>query len=109
MESADFPRDDNFTTIVIAIEPGRIIYDNIRRSICYLLTATVASVVTIATAMIFMGTLALNPLQLLWLNLIMHVFSELGIVLQGAAPGMMQRPPRDPSESFWADLSADRY
>ncbi len=92
--------DDNFTTIVIAIEQGRIIYDNIRRSICYLLTATVASVVTIATAMIFMGTLALNPLQLLWLNLIMHVFPGLGIVLQGAAPGMMQRPPRDPSEKL---------
>jgi len=90
--------DDNFSTIVTAIEQGRIIYDNIRRSICYLLTATVASVVTIAVAMLGTGLLALNPLQLLWLNLIMHVFPGLGIVLQGAAPGMMQRAPRDPKE-----------
>lgn len=92
--------DDNFTTIVTAIEQGRIIYDNIRRSICYLLTATGASVVAIAVAMITTGFLALNPLQLLWLNLIMHVFPGLGIVLQGAAPGTMQRKPRSPSEKL---------
>lgn len=92
--------DDNFTTIVKAIEQGRIIYDNIRRSICYLLTASGASVITIATAMIASGILALNPLQMLWLNLIMHVFPGLGIVLQGAAPGTMQRPPRSPSEKL---------
>lgn len=92
--------DDNFATIVTAIEQGRIIYDNIRRSICYLLTATGASVVAIAVAMITTGLLALNPLQLLWLNLIMHVFPGLGIVLQGAAPGTMQRKPRSPSEKL---------
>lgn len=92
--------DDNFTTIVKAIEQGRIIYDNIRRSICYLLTGTGASVLTIATVMIATGMLALNPLQMLWLNLIMHVFPGLGIVLQGAAPGTMQRKPRSPSEKL---------
>lgn len=89
--------DDNFSTIVKAIEQGRVIYDNIRRSICYLLTGSVASVITIAAVMISSSMLALNPLQLLWLNLIMHVFPGLGIVLQGAAPGTMQRRPRDPS------------
>ncbi len=92
--------DDNFSTIVDAIEQGRIIYDNIRKAICYLLTGTVASVMTISAAIITSGFLAMNPLQLLWLNLIMHVFPGLGIVLQGAAPGMMQRPPRDPSEKL---------
>lgn len=92
--------DDNFSTIVEAIEQGRIIYDNIRKAICYLLTATVASVMTISAAITISGFLAMNPLQLLWLNLIMHVFPGLGIVLQGAAPGMMQRPPRDPSEKL---------
>ncbi len=89
--------DDNFTTIVKAIEQGRIIYDNIRRSICYLLTASLASVMSIALVIVTTKMLALNPLQLLWLNLIMHVFPGLGIVLQGAAPGIMQRAPRDPS------------
>lgn len=89
--------DDNFSTIVRAVEQGRIIYDNIRRSICYLLTASVASVMSIALVIITTSLLALNPLQLLWLNLIMHVFPGLGIVLQGAAPGTMQRAPRNPS------------
>lgn len=89
--------DDNFSTIVQAIEQGRIIYDNIRRAIGYLLTASLASVFCIAAAMITLGVLAMNPLQLLWLNLIMHVFPGIGIVLQGAAKGIMHRPPRDPS------------
>lgn len=89
--------DDNFSTIVKAVEQGRIIYDNIRRSICYLLTASVASVMSIALVIVSTSLLALNPLQLLWLNLIMHVFPGLGIVLQGAAPGTMQRAPRNPS------------
>lgn len=92
--------DDNFSTIINAIEQGRIIYDNIKRSICYLLTAAIASVFTVAFAMIHDGTLALLPLQLLWLNLVMHIFPGLGIVLQGAAPGIMLRSPRDPKERF---------
>jgi Ca2+-transporting ATPase len=92
--------DDNFSTIVEAIEQGRSIYDNIRKSICYLLTASVASVIAIGLVLFSIGSLALNPLQLLWLNLIMHVFPGLGIVLQNAAPGIMQRPPRDPSDKL---------
>lgn len=92
--------DDNFSTIVKAIEQGRNIYDNIRKAICYLLTASVASVITIALVLFSTGSLALNPLQLLWLNLIMHVFPGLGIVLQSSAPGTMQRPPRNPSEKL---------
>lgn len=92
--------DDNFATIVKAIEQGRNIYDNIRRAICYLLTASVASVITIALVLFSTGSLALNPLQLLWLNLIMHVFPGLGIVLQSTAPGTMQRPPRNASEKL---------
>lgn len=92
--------DDNFSTIVMAIERGRVIYDNIKRSICYLLTAAIASVITVAFVMIYDGTLAMTPLQLLWLNLIMHIFPGLGIVLQGKAPGVMELPPRDPKDNF---------
>ncbi|MBZ0187786.1 MAG: cation transporting ATPase C-terminal domain-containing protein, partial [Candidatus Obscuribacterales bacterium] len=92
--------DDNFSTIVKAIRQGRVIYENIRRAICYLLTASVASVLTVASAIIIDGTLAMTPLQLLWLNLIMHIFPGLGIVMQEAAPGIMQRPPRDPKASL---------
>ena len=100
--------DDNFATIVSAIKEGRMIYENIRRAICYLLTATVASVVTIAAAIIYDGTLAMEPLQLLWLNLIMHIFPGLGIVMQEAAPGIMQRPPRDAKESIIGRFEAEQ-
>ena len=92
--------DDNFATIVKAVEQGRIIYANIRRAIAYLLTASVGSVATIAAAITFDSTLPLLPLQLLWLNLIMHVFPALGIVLRPADQSKMGMPPRRPNEQF---------
>lgn len=92
--------DDNFSTIVTAIEQGRIIYENIKRSICYLLTATIASLFTISLAIAVNDPLPLTPLQLLWLNLIMHVFPALGIVLQPASSDLMQHPPRNPKENI---------
>lgn len=92
--------DDNFSTIVTAIEQGRIIYENIKRAICYLLTATIASLITISLAILVNDPLPLTPLQLLWLNLIMHVFPALGIVMQQAASDLMKQAPRDPAENI---------
>src|SRR5579885_1178534 len=99
--------DDNFSTIVKAVRLGRVIYENIKRAICYLLTASLASVMTIAAAMITTATLAMTPLQMLWLNLIMHVFPGLGIVLQKARPGVMDRQPRDPKEKIIGPFEAN--
>jgi Ca2+-transporting ATPase len=90
--------DDNFSTIVKAVEQGRIIYSNIKKSIAYLLTASLASVLTIAVAVLTDIGLPLLPLQLLWLNLIMHIFPGLGIVLQPGDRGTMSRPPRGAQE-----------
>jgi magnesium-transporting ATPase (P-type) len=59
---------------------------------------------SVAFVILSTSLLALNPLQLLWLNLIMHVFPGLGIVLQGAAPGTMQREPRNPSAKLIGDF-----
>ncbi|MBX9687940.1 MAG: cation-translocating P-type ATPase [Candidatus Obscuribacterales bacterium] len=92
--------DDNFSTIVKAIEQGRIIYGNIQRAVGYLLTASLASVITVALGIVFDIGLALSPLQLLWLNLIMHIFPGLGIVLQRADSSMMQQKPRDPKQKL---------
>lgn len=86
--------DDNFTTIVHAVEQGRVIYANISCAIAYLLTASLASVFTVAAAVIFDTGLPLSALQLLWLNLIMHIFPGLGLVLQDARPGIMREAPR---------------
>lgn len=92
--------DDNFRTIVSAIEQGRTIYGNIRRSVCYLLTASLASVLVVVMGIVFDAGLALTPLQLLWLNLIMHIFPGLAIVLQPGDEGVMSYPPRKPHEKI---------
>ena len=88
--------DDRFGTIVKAIEQGRITYSNIQRAVGYLLTASLASVITVALGIFCDLGLALSPLQLLWLNLIMHIFPGLGIVLQKASSSVMDEKPRDP-------------
>jgi Ca2+-transporting ATPase len=92
--------DDNFASIVKAIEQGRVIYGNIQRAVGYLLTASITAVSTIAFGVIFNTGLPLTPLQLLWLNLIMHIFPGLGIVLQKAEKGIMTQPPRGGQEDL---------
>lgn len=92
--------DDNFSTIVHAIEQGRVIYANISCAVAYLLTASLASVLTVAAAVVFDTGLPLSPLQLLWLNLIMHIFPGLGLVLQRGRPGIMREAPRGRNQSL---------
>lgn len=92
--------DDNFITITKAVEQGRIIYRNIQQSIGYLLTASLASVFSVFFAMLVVHDAPFSPLQLLWLNLIMHVFPGLALVLQPATKNMMNRAPRNPKESL---------
>ncbi|MBK7836733.1 MAG: cation-transporting P-type ATPase [Candidatus Obscuribacter sp.] len=90
--------DDAFNTIVKAIEQGRAIYTNIARAIAYLITASLTSVLAVTLLVVANQSMVLTPLQLLWLNLIMHVFPGLGIVLQKASPTVMQVPPRRPTD-----------
>ncbi len=99
-EAADLViTDDNFSTIVKAIEQGRFTYERIKRSVAYLLTASVASVTAIALGILTGNEgLFLKPLQLLYLNLIMHIFPSLGIVLQQGSPEVMRQQPRKRSE-----------
>lgn len=92
--------DDNFASIVKAIEQGRVIYRNIQRAVGYLLTASITAVSTIAFGVVFNTGLPLTPLQLLWLNLIMHIFPGLGLVLQKAEAGIMTQAPRGASEDL---------
>lgn len=90
--------DDNFATIVSAIEEGRAIYRNIKRAIAYLLTASLSSVMVVAIGILFSKELLLTPLQILWLNLIMHVFPGIGLVMQRDTKDAMLLPPRTPGE-----------
>ncbi|HEY9732559.1 MAG TPA: cation-transporting P-type ATPase [Drouetiella sp.] len=86
--------DDNFGVLVSAIEQGRTIYANIRCSIAYLLTASLASVFFVAGASAANMPLPMSPIQLLWLNLIMHIFPGLGLALQKSYEGIMLEKPR---------------
>ncbi len=92
--------DDNFATIVMAVQQGRITYANISHAIGYLLTASLSSVIAITLGLLINAGLFLEPLQLLYLNLIMHVFPSLGMVLQQGTENVMNRPPRKQTEKL---------
>jgi Ca2+-transporting ATPase len=98
-ETADMIiRDDNFATIVSAVEQGRIIYSNIQRFIHYLFSCNFSEILTVFAAIMIGLPLPLAPLQILWLNIITDVFPALALALEPSAPNMMKRKPRDPQE-----------
>jgi Ca2+-transporting ATPase len=98
-ESADMVlTDDNYASIVSAVEQGRIIYANIRKFVFFLLSSNVAEIM-----IIFLATLAglptpLTVIQLLWLNLLTDGAPALALAMEKGDPDEMKRPPRPPSE-----------
>ncbi len=94
--------DDNFATIVGAVEEGRRIYDNIRKSIQFLLGSNMSEVMSIFAATM-LGFTILEPVHLLWINLITDTFPALALGMERAEPDIMRRPPRDPREGVFAD------
>jgi len=90
--------DDNYASIISAIEQGRVIYDNIRKAIFYLLTCNFAEI-----AILFIATMAgwpapLTAIQLLWVNLVTDGAPALALALEKEEPGIMARPPRPTNE-----------
>ena len=86
--------DDNFATIVGAVEEGRRIYDNIRKAIQFLLGSNMSEVLAIFFATI-LGFTILEPVHLLWINLVTDCFPALALGMERAEPGIMNRKPRD--------------
>ena len=98
-EAADMIlRDDDFGTIVKAIEQGRVIYANITRFIHYLFSCNIAEILTVSAAIVIGWPLPLAPLQILWLNIVTDVFPAMALALEPSRRGVMDRPPRDPNE-----------
>jgi P-type Ca2+ transporter type 2C len=97
-------QDDNFATIVAAVEEGRVVYTNIRRFIKYILGSNIGEVLTIAAAPLLLATggVPLTPLQILWMNLVTDGLPALALAVEPAEPNVMDRPPHDPSESIFA-------
>ena len=90
--------DDNFATIVGAVEQGRIIYSNIIRFIHYLFSCNFSEILTIFVPIIIGWPLPLVALQILWLNMVTDVFPALALALEPSTPGLMKRKPRDPKQ-----------
>jgi Ca2+-transporting ATPase len=86
--------DDNFATIVGAVEEGRRIYDNIRKAIQFLLGSNMSEVISIFTATL-LGFTILKPVHLLWINLVTDCFPALALGMEEAEPDIMKRNPRD--------------
>ena len=93
--------DDNFATIVGAVEEGRRIYDNIRRAVKFLLGSNMSEVLSIFTATM-LGFTILEPVHLLWINLLTDCFPALALGMERAEPDIMTRPPRSARESIFA-------
>ncbi|MFO7728008.1 MAG: cation-transporting P-type ATPase, partial [Desulfonatronovibrio sp.] len=91
-------KDDNFATIDLAVEQGRIIFNNIRKFIVYLLSGNIGGILIVGVAMLFGTTLPLLPLQILYLNMISDVFPALALGVGKGEHKVMNRPPRPPSE-----------
>jgi Ca2+-transporting ATPase len=91
--------DDNFASIVAAIEQGRIIYSNIRKFVYFLLACNVGEILIIFSAMLMGLPIPLRPVQLLWLNLVSDGAPALALGLEKGDPDIMNHPPRSPKES----------
>lgn len=94
--------DDDFKTIVAAIEEGRTIYDNIRKFIRYLLSCNVGEVMTMFVATLMGLPLPLLPIQILWMNLVTDGLPAMALGLDPGDPNVMERRPRKPKESIFA-------
>ena len=88
--------DDNFASIVAAVEEGRGIYDNMRKFVRYMLSTNSGEVLTIFMATLIALPLPLLPLQILWINLITDGFPALALTVEPKESGLMERKPRDP-------------
>ncbi|WP_213818900.1 cation-translocating P-type ATPase [Garciella nitratireducens] len=94
--------DDNFSTIVTAVEEGRNIYNNIKKAVIFLLSCNLGEVISIFLSVLFAWPVPLIPTQILWINLITDSLPALALGMDPGDPDVMKHKPRDPKESFFA-------
>lgn len=92
--------DDNFTTIVTAVEEGRRIYDNILKAIQFMLSTNIGEILVIFTAIVANWATPLLPIQILWINLVTDSLPALALSVDPADPDVMQRKPVDSKEGI---------
>ncbi len=100
--------DDNFSTIIRAVREGRIIYNNIRKSVLFLLSCNLGEVVAIFAAILLAWPVPLLPTQILWINLITDTLPAIALGIDPEEPGLMKKKPRPPEESIFAHGAIQR-
>ena len=93
--------DDNFATIVSAVNEGRRIYDNIKKSVQFLLSSNISEVISVFVATVLNFTILEAP-HLLWINLVTDSLPAIALGMEKAEKDVMKRPPRDPKEGLFA-------
>ncbi|MDR2145382.1 MAG: cation-transporting P-type ATPase, partial [Tannerella sp.] len=88
--------DDNFSTIVAAVEEGRRVYDNLKKTILFILPTNGAEAFLIIASILFGTMLPLTPVQILWVNMVTSITISLALAFERLEPGAMKRPPRSP-------------
>ncbi|HSP47247.1 MAG TPA: cation-translocating P-type ATPase, partial [Clostridiaceae bacterium] len=94
--------DDNFTTIVAAIEEGRNIYNNIKKAVIFLLSCNLGEIVAIFVSVLFSFAIPLLPTQILWVNLVTDTLPAISLGVDPGDHDVMYKKPRPPKESFFA-------
>jgi P-type Ca2+ transporter type 2C len=92
--------DDRFQTIAVAVEEGRVVFDNIRKFVFYLFSCNLGEIIALLGAGLTGLPLPMTPLQILWLNLVTDTFPALALAIERADPTVMRRPPREPGTSL---------
>ncbi len=100
--------DDNFASIVAGVEEGRRVYDNIRKSILFILPTNGAEALVIVAAVLLGYLLPITPVQILWVNMITAVTLALSLAFEPAEKDVMRRPPRRAQESLLSGLLLER-
>lgn len=96
--------DDNFASIVNGVEEGRIAYDNVRKVVWLLISTGVAELLLIFLSIVFNTPVPLDPVQLLWLNLVTNGIQDVALAFEKGEPGVLKRPPRRPNERIFNRL-----
>lgn len=100
--------DNNFTSIVAGIEEGRTIYDNISKTLAYLLAGNASELMIVFVALLIGWPLPLLPVQLLWINLVTDGLPGIALATEMTEPDTLNRPPRDPEKPFMDALFLSR-
>jgi Ca2+-transporting ATPase len=100
--------DDNLATLIGAVEQGRTIYDDIKKAVHFILSSNTSEILVTLTATAAGLGEPLNPMQLLWINLVTDIFPELALSLEPPEEDIMQRPPRDPHAPMFSNRDLRR-